>query len=307
MICPNCGKNNKDSYNFCNSCGEKLDIIYKPNITSDEDYVKKYVGEKYDIIKQERFSILAFIFGPLHMIYRKMYLYGLSLLTIIVLLSYYNIEIGSYITIIINLYLGFKFNRIYMNHANQKTEEIKISNPDKTSQELLDLCKRKGSTINPIILIMIITTTLTIILIYTIDYIRKNQIVENNTNNYNEIVDMKYKVLDNYKKGQFKSTTYDFYSYHKDNTSCYITIKTTPTTNYKSIDDYIIKYSKTNNEITNIQINNNNWKKTINNKLTIYAINYNNNYYLIKFDSNDKTCINNESIFMNNITFKGTK
>ena len=78
MKCPKCNNNLNDNSQYCRFCGQKIEnghdnqYIYselysntfRPTVTSDEDYIKTYIGSNYENVKREQFSLLAFIFGP---------------------------------------------------------------------------------------------------------------------------------------------------------------------------------------------------------------------------------------------------
>ena len=90
MICPNCKKHVDNNAKFCGECGEQLTKVEKPNsnasqfsyseiysninsykVTSDEDYLKYFIGNSYENVKSGKFSFSAFIFGPFKLLYRK--------------------------------------------------------------------------------------------------------------------------------------------------------------------------------------------------------------------------------------------
>ena len=326
MICPNCKKHVDNNAKFCGECGEQLTKVEKPNsnasqfsyseiysninsykVTSDEDYLKYFIGNSYENVKLGKFSFSAFIFGPFKLLYRKMYLYGISLLCIFMLLLYYNSEIGILCYIIFNLYLGLKYNTIYMNYVTQKVDIIKMSNPDKSSTELLEVCRKKGNHMNVLLLILFVLTVIFIIITTMFEYkSNTKETKEPKKENPTSMYDMNYKMLDNYKLGRYQSNFYAFYSYHKDDAECYIILKTSNKKGlYKTINEYMSTNEKS--EFTDVNINDNTWKKLIfNEDITLYGIEYNDKYYLIKFDSNDQLCKNNEDEFMNTINFKRT-
>ena len=80
---------------------------------------------------------------------------------------------------ILSLFIGLKVNNIYMSYATKKVDEIKISNPDKSSVEIYTLCEKKGRTVNPLLIVILLSMVLTLsLIIYTeTKTIEKKQVV----------------------------------------------------------------------------------------------------------------------------------
>lgn len=203
MICPNCKSHVENSVEYCNYCGEKLkstnnhsqqyqysqkystaqedyskthDTQYSYSelysntnsyqITSDEDYIKYYVGNNYEQLKQSTFSIPAFILGPIYLAHRKMWKELLAYMLIVGLVLYYYPPIFEVTIAIMNVYLGLKFKEIYFEKVYKNIDTIKMNNPDKTSGELLQECQKKGGTISLeriITIIIIIAITISVL------------------------------------------------------------------------------------------------------------------------------------------------
>ncbi len=136
------------SYNY----EDKYQIDYSkfeyamPNDSGGEDkYVKAYIGQNYNQIKKMKFSLPGLIFGPLYLLYRKVWGYAIAILIISLaataLLSESTAEI---VNLLINIFIACKFKEIYIKQAEEKTEHIQQQNLDKTTQELLNICKKKG-------------------------------------------------------------------------------------------------------------------------------------------------------------------
>jgi len=142
------------------------------SITSDEDYIKAYLGYSLykDIIKKEiPISIAAIFFGPMYLLYKKLWLSWI-LSSIILITTTFTIRNLFFSSILVNTILSMIAHKIILNKANNDIAKIKDKNPDKDSRELLELCKQKGKPagignviiLNIIIWIVIMTVALLI-------------------------------------------------------------------------------------------------------------------------------------------------
>ena len=277
------------------------------NVTSDEDYVKAYIQKNYDSIKNKKFNIGALIFGPFYCFYRKMYFIGIILL--LIESSFLFTVGGDYSTLIelfINLYLAIKINEIYLRKVNNNIETIKNNNPDKTSNELIDICSKKGGTL-PLLLIIVLIILLPLeisifyimigyeedyyntyptqeeYIIREISYIKPSNFIEVNTSELHNYL----KATDNscYLNAYSISYTGDIKEYLSNNTSNY---------NYKD-----------KQEIKSIEYNNKKWNyismTTSYGRKTIYTHNYNNYMYIFTFEGE---CNNYENQILNTIEYK---
>lgn len=304
-------QSHKEQFEYSNTYS-KTNIPY---ISSDEDYIKTYVGDNYEFLKDSNNSFFSLIFGPLYLLYRKLNFIGI-LLIILLLIIYYlfgNI-IGFAALIIVNITLMFKFKELYSNHVKKRVELIKNKNSDKSSIEIINICKHEGGTTS--IGKMIIQVLGIIILIIFIDIatiINIEEIEETKeTEEFNyKIKEMNYTIPGGYSSNNNNNLLYHFYSYHNENNNCYIHIKTNNVS--LKIDEYINNKNKYNNyntsEVKDTTINNINWKYQELNKETdnkeIYVTNHNNTYYDITIENtdNNKKCKEIKNKILNSINF----
>lgn len=284
-----------------------------PSITSDEDYIKAYVGKNYETIKEEKLSVPALILGPIYLLYRKMWLFALAIIFInYLLLVYCNQETTMIIQLLIHVYIGLKFNNIYMQNTLKKIDEIKMSNPDKSSTELLDICKKQGGVNTHYIIIGIIASLIG----WGITYVQNPKQEDKTHDSIMTIANMNYQINEKAIISH-DMDNYHYYSY-TDNEINYCSFSI-------SIDNYIKMYSNTNDYLkktldptskrTNIEfsqktINNITWdfaQITNNNKIeNNYAILKNNVIYIIKINHQDKnaeTCTRMEKELIESISF----
>lgn len=324
MKCPRCNDELSDNLKYCKRCGQKLENnhddqyyysefysnIFKPTVTSDEDYIKAYIGQSYENVKQEKFSLAAFIMGPFYLLINKIYTPATLFLLLTIGIYSYDQDLSYMFYIIISAYIGLKGTSMYLQHATRKVEEIKIGNPDKSSTELLELCKKNGKNTH---IIAIIIVTAIILMINTLSY---KYIREMFTNSYNEKIeeenivtttyktkDMSYELYPNFTTTAI-TNNYTSYQYKDENNNCHITImvdKFEPI--YKTIDDYINRNIYINDSYQSIddlnqKLNGIDFKTkriiTNNNERLLLFTVYNNNIYYIEYSEvnnyNNKYC-----------------
>ncbi len=122
----------------------------KSNDKLNEKLFLEYVGEKYEKIKNKKFSIPSLFFSWLYIAYRKFY----SLLIVYVILDrIYSTLLSTVLKqkpilviclFIPNIILAFVFNKLYLNNVKKKVNEIGNANPDASESELKNICSKKG-------------------------------------------------------------------------------------------------------------------------------------------------------------------
>ena len=104
----------------------------------DDKLLEAYVGKKYQIIKNKKFSVPAFFFGYLYTAYRKYY----SLTFIILLINFlvalfvkfatFNdatlATISAVTNIVLDIIVSFNFNKWYLKDAEKRVQKIKSDN-----------------------------------------------------------------------------------------------------------------------------------------------------------------------------------
>jgi len=111
-----------------------------------------YVGKNYKKIMQEKFSIPAFFFNALYLIYRKMYILGIGLyFFLLLLLTIFSDNmilsiIISIIYLVISILLGIFTNQKYCEKAYEECKEISEKYDYISDDAIIKLCKRKGGT-----------------------------------------------------------------------------------------------------------------------------------------------------------------
>ena len=329
MYCNKCGSKVKEEAKYCTECGSPIinnQDKYNYNATynvSDEDLIKEYVGNNYNDFKNTKFSIPTFFLGIYYFLYRKMWLY--TILTILIAIASFILTFVFelwyllFIPTIYMIFMSIKFNELYLNIAKKKVEKIKSNNPDKTNQELVNICKKKGGvSILAVILPMVLIFPIVFFVVFFaimygfIDALDSEITKEKKYNNDSEL---KYELPKIFDDDGYNSSNYESYHYSDYESSCDISI-----TNYNTYDDKtaeehlkektILNMNETVSQINEAQINNFEWKYVEINSPTKkeykYAAIYNNRLYIIEYkinEDNNKLCSNGYNTFINSLTF----
>lgn len=325
MYCSRCGNKVESNEKYCRNCGEIIESDlsnYYPenynynysNIT-DEKLKEAYVGTNYETIAKENFSVPALFFGVYYLFYRKMYLYGIILLAVITGITILYPDITA-IGLIISILVGIFFNKVYLQEVTKRVEKIKNVNSDKTKEEILEICKKKGGTniAIPIILVFSIAVV-AFIGIETYMYIKNDKInITNNelkiTKGNDSINDLAYTIPDGFTVGKYNSSSYKSYSTNY----CRFSITSYGSSIYNNADEYLNKniYASNSDQVSEIdtkKVNNMDWRY-----LTItssyrknyhYATIYNNKIYTIEYSENqdNNDCTQSYNKFIESLKF----
>ena len=324
----------KPNYNINASHQEQMDYNYfysqynyKPTQTmGDERYIEAYVSENYKSIKNSKFSLGAFFFGGFYYLYRKYwsfaFIYFLATIASTFCLGAY----ADIFNIFVNIVMALKFNEKYMMYVEQKVDQIKQSNFDKTSTELLEECHKKGGTSMKcaigIPLIALIIIGIAFIYLVTEGYINMDsdiittdettQIDTTNidTTNYETLNSLTYKLPENTRITN-SGPNYKYYIYENNDytTNCFIrvTSETSDQSAYNNLESKVILQNYSINPITK---NNHVWyylnQDTANSSTTYYSINYENQLYTIEtsdYSQTTNTCDEVYTEFLNTVNF----
>lgn len=125
----------------------------------DKKLIKAYIGpnadKMYNEILNNKINIWGGLFGDIYFAYRKLYLLGIVLFTLLVIGSYFA-EISTFnvaVKVVANVIIlglliicSLGFPSIYKNNITKKLRRIKEENPNATEEELLMIAKQKGGT-----------------------------------------------------------------------------------------------------------------------------------------------------------------
>ena len=151
-----------------------LSIEKKPEKTVDEqnefdaELMKAYIGNGYESIATKKFNFAGFIFGGLYLMYRKYFFLGFfySLIIPAALLTFSNkimyIGIIGFICFILNLIIGIKFNKKYLEKTYRNIKKIENKNSLISDKQITNMCAEAGGTNLFIAVLLIILISLLI-------------------------------------------------------------------------------------------------------------------------------------------------
>lgn len=340
MYCFRCGTKVEESTKFCPHCGadileEQQHYNYIPtnntentNNTHEDQYkysqaysnteensLKAYIGKNYEQLKQPRFSFPAFFLGGYYLIYRKIYLYGFLLLLLNISILFLPELI--FILFFVNIIVATNFNKLYYSFATKKVDNLKRKNENKSTRELVELCKQKGGTsIGMAITAVILLCAITFIATFTYYFIEawneEMQIITEQQDTSPIIKDATYQIPAGFKASKYINEEYK--TYYAENNSNYINIETsTATTLYTTTEEYLKSrvYTNQNNivsEVQTISFHNINWSyievKSSYSTKYIYATLYKDTFYKVEVNIYSTSIDPNlPTTFMNSITF----
>ena len=330
MYCSKCGNKLDENAKFCTKCGASVDngvvtnhsneynYSYNYSNISDEDLKNAYIGNNSDKIIEGKFSVPAFFFGAYYLLFRKMWLYGISWIVLIIAGEIFIPDYVSFISLALAIIMGITFNRMYLQTIDQKIDKLKQLNMDKNKQELLKICKQKGGTsVGGVILSMIVIFISAIILVFCFAYdefkddynstIEKTETVDNS--------DLTYNIPKGFETSKYNSNTYKSYSYYGDNDYCNINIENYSSSIYETAEAYLKSHVYTSqneqvSEISSDKINDFEWKhleiSSDTKKEYNYATIYNDRLYKIDFTiyrDDTKLCSNGYNNFIKSLSF----
>ena len=115
------------------------------------------MGKNAEKLKDGGISGYTLLFGPIYILYRKMWLLGLISAGIIILANIFLKSYSLIVLLVISIILSFKFKDLYLNYVKEKVNKIKRENTDKSKEELMIICSKKGGTsLLPVIALIII-------------------------------------------------------------------------------------------------------------------------------------------------------
>lgn len=272
MRCVNCNSEVEDSANFCRYCGAELNKISNDDNKDnslEEKCIKAYVGEnKYDSFFRP-FNVYAFFLGPIYLLYRKMYLYTFLYFAVLLFVSFF--------AIFANLVLAFVVNSMYLSKVKTDVRNIIRVNKNKTDEEIIDICIKKGGTsFTAVIIYLVVASALSAFSWWGINKIIEYDEKNNLKNEYTKVDnELKYKVPSGFIKNSDNN-----YSSYTNTHRCYIYISKSSKEYFLTETEYLERYYS-NKSLEKKTINNNIWY--------LYVDNYTStsNNYFINISGND--------------------
>ena len=348
-ICPHCGANIKEElsrYNYPTNDNDKPKRNLKPThedqynyslkysyatndqqlkqaltnpITknmspTEEEYIKAYIGPKYDNFLKNKISWSSFFFGPIYFCYRKYY----SLAIIYILASIITMIISPILWFFLVIFISSFFNELYIKHAQKKVREILVKYKDLDHETKLKKCKQAGGT-NVLILVLLIILIGIIIPITIVTSIEEYDSTFNSSpltaDETYTLNDLTYTIPKGYKL-EYENIDEEYGSsknYYNEN-FCSIDIEEDKEGIYTSAEDYLTSTtSATLNDkispITKININNNEWSQISVEEeyymINKYVIQKGDDLYILRTSGDkDENCEADFQTFLNSITLQ---
>lgn len=128
--------------------------------TFDTEMMKQFIGKKYGKFLTKKFNFSAFLFGGVYLIYRKIYLLGIIYSFLLTLL--YQVEVNYFVndpskvtlfssiifvtSVIINIIIGIRFNKSYVNKSFSKIKSIEEKSKLRPDSYVFNVAHSKGGT-----------------------------------------------------------------------------------------------------------------------------------------------------------------
>lgn len=154
---------NYEDVNLDESISEEESVT----IDDDEQELKKnllieYLGNNKEDFFKYKFSAPGFLFGPIYLMYRKIYFIGLLLSMIIVFLCLkVDIVYGLALFGVSNVVISLLFNKLYLDYSYDNMMKIMKNYSNRSKEELIIICREKGRTSFSRLIICILLLVLT--------------------------------------------------------------------------------------------------------------------------------------------------
>lgn len=135
-----------------------------------DELLRSFIGPNYDKFLMKPFNFAAFIFTFMYYFYRKMTFFGIIILIVEGVLSYYFMTM-PYVLLIVNVLCGFLTNKIYANFALRKIHKSLIANAGKSIDYVKGACSVLGGrslkrVFTTIVLLVLSSIPISMIIIY---------------------------------------------------------------------------------------------------------------------------------------------
>jgi len=105
-----------------------------------------FIGNNYQRIMQQKFSLPALFLSWIYTLYRKVYIPSIIGMIAIIILVFLPSAIYSVIVLVFLVVLGINFNKFYISYAKKQINKIKMTNQNVNENELISICNKKGGT-----------------------------------------------------------------------------------------------------------------------------------------------------------------
>ena len=319
--CPRCNSAIKPGEMFCKDCGFRVannqssnQNLQQPALANinEEELVNIFIGKNVNSLKKKGFSLNAFIFGFIYVLYRKMWILGLAWFGVMVFANIFLFPISIIIAIFIRIIMGVTFKDIYIKHVYEQVTKIKLENKDMSIEYISEKCKKRGGTTIVLIIVAVAFYTVVILFIGLLIAVILNSRFLDNISDKKAIIEtspkslekLHLKVPNNLNSPNNIETEHkqEYSSYNMDY-NCVLSLKTLDSKEYNDdAKSYLKEHNyftlgKTGAEIYPVLLNNNIWYrseiKKNNTTNYYYAAVHNKRLYEVNFkitDDSDEIC-----------------
>ena len=203
-----------------------------------EALIDTYIGNNVDKIRNRTFSFCTFIFGMWYTLYRKMWLLTILLFIVRLILEMFLPSFSPFILLVIDIVISVQFKEIYLNHVKEQVEKIKRENPEKTQEQLISICRKKGGTAGLLLIIIFIAIFALSFLTTFLEYksFESDLDMDENTGLVGEL---NVEIPTNFEEIAHSSSSFAMYSLTEETDTCTLNITNNKYFNGKTLEEYI--------------------------------------------------------------------
>ncbi len=158
----------KYKQNDSNNQEKKLDDYLNSNASLDDKLLASFIGNNYDKIINNKFSLSACFLCVWYLFYRKIYLISIIIMIISFVIGLFLPVLSGVYTIILMACSGLLFNKLYVKYAKKKIDKIKVENTNMAEDDLIKLAGQKGGVSTKALIIYIILYVVITIIYFAI-------------------------------------------------------------------------------------------------------------------------------------------
>lgn len=158
----------KYKQNDSNNQEKKLDDYLNSNASLDDKLLASFIGNNYDKIINNKFSLSACFLCVWYLFYRKIYLISIIIMIISFVIGLFLPVLSGVYTIILMACSGLLFNKLYVKYAKKKIDKIKVENTNMAEDDLIKLASQKGGVSTKALIIYIILYVVITIIYFAI-------------------------------------------------------------------------------------------------------------------------------------------
>ena len=158
----------KYKQNDSNNQEKKLDDYLNSNASLDDKLLASFIGNNYDKIINNKFSLSACFLCVWYLFYRKIYLISIIIMIISFVIGLFLPVLSGVYTIILMACSGLLFNKLYVKYAKKKIDKIKVENTNMAEDDLIKLAGQKGGVSTKALIIYIIVFVIISIIYFAI-------------------------------------------------------------------------------------------------------------------------------------------